>query len=120
MTEHTCPVCGYEGDLEFRPRDYQICGCCGTEFGYDDRTLTFEQLRAEWMQKGCPWFDPEEARPLGWNAYDQLLRAGLIPKEANSFTTGTSTRFTIGDPTLRVDIVVRVALTGDSLSPQAL
>ena len=69
MNEHTCPVCGYDAELEFRPRDYQVCACCGTEFGYDDRVLTHEQLRAEWMARACRWFDVEEPKPFGWNAY---------------------------------------------------
>jgi len=94
MSEHTCPVCGYSGDAEFYPRDYRICGCCGTEFGYDDRVLTHEQLRAEWIQKGCPWFDREEPQPVGWDAYAQLRAAGLLqPVQA---TTATTTVMTIG------------------------
>jgi len=61
MNEHTCPVCGYNA-LEFPPRDHSICACCGTEFGYDDRVLTHQQLRDEWVSKGCLWFDCDERR----------------------------------------------------------
>jgi hypothetical protein len=93
MNEHTCPVCGYD-QLEFPPRDYSICACCGTEFGYDDRALTHGELRARWMSKGCVWFDVDEPRPLGWSAYDQLLRARFITPftalMANSKTDGDS------------------------------
>lgn len=110
MNEHTCPACGYSADIDFHPHDYDICGCCGTEFGYDDRVLTHEQLRAEWIQKGCPWFDPNEQKPLGWNAYDQLQRAKLIP----TLTLSTTTQTTIGRATLQGGgPVIRVRLSGN-------
>lgn len=111
MNEHTCPVCGYGDDLDFRPRDYQICGCCGTEFGYDDRTLSHDQLRAEWIQRGCPWFDQLEPRPVRWSAYDQLQRAKLIPSNA---ALGTTTRITLGGSAYRAaDSSIRVRLRGE-------
>jgi hypothetical protein len=75
MNEHICPVCGYD-KLEFPPRNFSICACCGTEFGYDDRVLSHERLRARWIRKGFPWFDPDEQKPIRWNPIDQLLRAG--------------------------------------------
>ena len=92
MNEHTCPVCGYDAELEFRPRDYQVCACCGTEFGYDDRVLTHEQLRAEWMARACRWFDVEEPKPFGWNAYDQLRKAEFVPRNSNAAVSATNTK----------------------------
>jgi len=71
-----CPVCAYR-QLEFAPENFSICACCGTEFGYDDRMLTRAELTEKWVQEGCPWFDEDETRPLGWNAYSQLLSGGL-------------------------------------------
>jgi hypothetical protein len=104
MNEHTCPVCGYSGEVDFRPRDYQICACCGTEFGYDDRVLTNDQLRAQWLSKGCPWFDLDEPRPVGWNAYDQLLHAGLIPANAEVRATNAETK----RPAIHIENPIRV------------
>ena len=72
-----CPVCGYDR-LEFPPRNYSICACCGTEFGYDDRILTHEQLRNSWIAKGYPWFDEAEVRSNDWNPVQQLLNAGYF------------------------------------------
>lgn len=78
MHEHRCLVCGYEGDAQFYPRDYMICGCCGTEFGYDDRVLDHAELRRLWVLAGCPWFDADEPRPETWDPYIQLANAGFI------------------------------------------
>ena len=71
-----CPVCGYDR-LEFPPRDFTICGCCGTEFGYDDRVLSHGELTRRWAEKDCPWFDPGEPKPEGWNGNMQLIMNGL-------------------------------------------
>ena len=86
---NTCPVCGYSG-LEFPPANYSICACCGTEFGYDDRVLSHSRLREQWIQRGCPWFDPGEAKPDGWNPWIQLINAGFsasVPKFAEDVHT---------------------------------
>lgn len=77
MNEHMCLVCGYDRDVEFFPRRYMICGCCGTEFGVDDRARSHADLRRNWIAAGCNWFDPEEPKPTAWNPLVQLLRAGF-------------------------------------------
>jgi len=73
---YTCPVCAYT-ELEFPPQDFSICACCGTEFGYDDRALSHHELTEKWVALGCLWFDSEEQKPFGWNAYLQLLNGGM-------------------------------------------
>ena len=95
MNEHTCPVCGYSGDTEFYPHDNQICGCCGTEFGYDDQGLSHRQLRALWVSSGFPWFDAQEARPARWNPYRQLVAAGLVSFEPVGNASATTTSVVI-------------------------
>ena len=35
------------------PRDYNICECCGTEFGNDDDVHTHEVLRVQWIDTGA-------------------------------------------------------------------
>lgn len=76
MKTCTCPVCAYAG-LEFPPVNFSICACCGTEFGYDDRMLSHAELTEKWVQRGCPWFDADERKPVGWNPYLQLINGGL-------------------------------------------
>ena len=79
----TCPVCGYDKlttkpyatwpppqgqelsppyeDLLGRP-SYEVCACCGFEFGNDDNPgtaapVSFEDYRTDWIERGRPWFD---------------------------------------------------------------
>jgi hypothetical protein len=76
----TCPVCYYD-QLEEPPCDYNICVCCGTEFGYDDDDATHEELRERWIRNGAHWFFQNP--PTFWNPYAQLLRANVatVPYE---------------------------------------
>ena len=77
-----CPVCCYP-DLERPPVDFLICPCCGTEFEYDDTTLTHEQLRAEWTHNRAQWHSHAVQPPEGWNPWIQLIKgnhAEALPK----------------------------------------
>lgn len=77
---YTCPVCWYV-DLDEAPYDefgcssYSICPCCGTEFGYDDSSLTHSELCKKWVSKGMPWWSKNQVAPLGWDPFRQLSRA---------------------------------------------
>jgi hypothetical protein len=92
-TTFACPVCGWEG-LTTRPYaswdggplapdltppyedvlgtpSYEVCPCCGFEFGNDDNPgtadpISFERYRQQWLSEGAPWFDPS-IRPVGWS-----------------------------------------------------
>jgi len=72
----TCPVCAYP-DMPYPPADYNICPCCGTEFGNDDAMLSHDQLRAQWLANGAGWFFGNP--PVGWNPYMQLILGQLLP-----------------------------------------
>lgn len=73
-----CLVCGYN-ELTELPYDvtgnpsYEICSCCGYEFGFDDHSLNmiFEDYRRQWIVEGAQWFSPNQ-KPLHWNLKDQL------------------------------------------------
>lgn len=98
-----CPCCGFEGlnrpayenlpaapvgqDLEppysqyFGMPSYEVCSCCGFEFGNDDEPGTrepdtFQSYLAEWVANGAVWFSPEK-RPVGWSLDRQLQKAGI-------------------------------------------
>ena len=74
---YQCPVCGFSA-LTSLPINHAICPSCGTEFGYDDATLTHEQLRNEWISTGAKWFSVNTPIPTGWNWYTQLYKAGFV------------------------------------------
>jgi hypothetical protein len=68
-----CPLCGwgllgdaYSSLAELR-FSYDICECCGCEFGYDDN----EEYYAEWVAGGMEWFT-QTARPKDWTINQQL------------------------------------------------
>ena len=71
-----CPVCGYNR-LQEKTRDnnvpsFEICSCCGTEFGYDDcNQESIMKRRIKWIESGYKWFS-EEDKPDNWNAIEQL------------------------------------------------
>lgn len=81
-----CPVCGWDS-LKTPPYGptgnlpaYEICSCCGFEFGFDDNGFTGSEAnpahvsyRKLWIERGCPWF-AEAAKPAGWQAERQLER----------------------------------------------
>ena len=96
-----CPCCGYP-ELDRPPYErmslppwfdhgsppyyqrygepsYDVCRCCGFEFGNDDEPgtaspQTFAQYFADWFARGCVWFTPS-CRPEGWSLEQQLRRA---------------------------------------------
>jgi hypothetical protein len=68
---YICPVCGYE-KLSDPPEDFNICDCCGTEFGLDDFEASYEKLRHDWIAEGYHWFDPQSGPPSNWNPIAQL------------------------------------------------
>ena len=66
-----CPVCGF--DLNEPPYkdgypSYDICVCCGFEYGFDDQSEghTFESYRANWIDTRFQFFD-KKFQPANWN-----------------------------------------------------
>ncbi len=82
--KYPCPVCGWP-ELELPPRgeggeaSFEICPCCGFEFGYDDDSegLTYGQARAQWIAGGMKWWSESRMAPVDWDAAGQLGRAAL-------------------------------------------
>lgn len=74
-----CPVCGLKG-LPDSPRDefgepsFEICPCCGIQFGYDDATVSHEELGRRWMADGMKWFSTCTSPPELWNPAEQYRR----------------------------------------------
>ena len=71
-----CPVCGYHGLTRdpVGPVDtFEICECCGFEFGFDDKDLkyTYHEYRLMWLAGGAKWFS-SAARPASWSLERQI------------------------------------------------
>jgi len=99
--KYICTVCGFDSlseppwsDLNDKIQpggaSYEICPCCGTEFGYTDFGITKQQiiqfhieLRLSWIKGGMKWSHPkspfEQNNPsLNWSPTLQLKN---IPPE---------------------------------------
>jgi hypothetical protein len=80
-----CPVCGFAGLTE-PPYDsagcasFDICPCCGTEFGYDDATKSHGELRKDWLAAGASWRSKAQGPPPNWDPLTQLRESGLNSK----------------------------------------
>ena len=72
-----CPVCGYP-DLAEPSRlpdgdpSFEICVCCGTEFGVTDWDRTHDDLREVWIAGGLNWWSKTVFPPDGWDPTKQL------------------------------------------------
>lgn len=78
MANNMCPVCGFPGLLEPAYNadgapSYEICPCCGFEFGFDDLSegVSHADYREKWIAEGAQWFDPEQ-KPADWDLQAQL------------------------------------------------
>jgi len=80
---YICPVCGYDG-LEEAPYDeyncssYEICVCCGFEYGFSDGSegFNFEDYRRKWISEGTKWREPD-LKPTNWGLKKQLNNIGV-------------------------------------------
>lgn len=77
-----CRVCGYElpaypwSDGGSAP-SFELCPCCGVEFGYEDATADgVRHFRDRWLAAGSPWVD-RRTPPDGLGVADRLER---VPK----------------------------------------
>ena len=84
--KYQCPVCLYPG-LARPPKDDYICPCCGTHFGYDDFSTTWDKLREGWIYGGAVWFSDSTPKPQGWDPHEQLYgRISLYAPSNDLFT----------------------------------
>jgi rubredoxin len=103
--KYFCPACGYP-ELEappyknmkghpyplvvvppyenaWGPASYDVCSCCGYEFGFDDNPggdspgTPFTDYLKEWFNDGQKWFEPDK-KPAQFDIVKQL-EAAQIP-----------------------------------------
>ena len=76
--EHYCRICGlYMKDKPWgddgQSPTYEICPCCGVEFGNEDYDLfSIKEYRKEWLKNGANWFDKKK-KPVSWDVNKQLM-----------------------------------------------
>ena len=74
-----CRVCGLEHQdepwgLDGKSPTFDICICCGVEFGYQDTTPeSAARFRARWLDDGANWRDPKK-KPDDWDMVAQLAQ----------------------------------------------
>jgi hypothetical protein len=69
----SCRVCGFRYENDYYPwgedgnsPSYDICICCGAEFGFDDDTPeNVSAYRKKWIDAGTPFHSPSQI-PTGW------------------------------------------------------
>lgn len=70
-----CLSCGLNGVCrkgDSGSSTFEICECCGIEFGYQDSTMEgVRAYREKWLSDGAQWFSPKE-KPADWNLEKQL------------------------------------------------
>lgn len=76
-TIHNCRVCGFYmmdppwGDNGQFPT-YEICPCCGVEFGYEDCTAeSTKDYRKKWLNQNVKWFE-NKLKPDDWDLEKQM------------------------------------------------
>ncbi len=84
--KYTCPVCGWP-ELQESPRSptgaasFELCPCCGFEFGYDDddQGVTYEEARARWIAGGMKWWSTTRSAPEDWDPVKQIT--AVLPED---------------------------------------
>lgn len=80
---NNCRVCGFihsspPWGIDNQSPTFEICDCCGVEFGYEDSTpQSIKDYREKWIKQGTPWFN-KKIKPENWSIEEQLSK---IPKE---------------------------------------
>lgn len=69
---YICPVCAFI-QMPYPAVPYNICPCCGTEFGVDDRMQSIQEIRRAWINRGMPWFDNITSPDPRWSPTWQLI-----------------------------------------------
>mgnify|MGYP003586846703 CR=1 FL=1 len=87
-SKYIYPVCEFS-ELDEAPYDesgcalYGIRPCCGTEFGYDDSSISHSVMRRKWIVEGMQWWSKRKKRPENGDPILQLRNSHFI-----EFSTG--------------------------------
>lgn len=76
-SEFACRVCGRMTNEppwgeDGKSPTFEICECCGVEFGYEDSSLQgILNYREQWLRNGAKWFAARR-KPDNWDVDAQL------------------------------------------------
>jgi hypothetical protein len=79
---YACHICGLLQDElpwgeDGKTSSFNICDCCGCEFGYNDATdVALKQYREDWVNHGKAWYKPK-LKPLNWSFEKQIEQVPL-------------------------------------------
>ncbi len=89
----TCPVCYYTG-MQDPPTDYNICVCCGTEFGNDDELCSHADCAPIGLRETRPGFSVRLLSVgMPWTQL-HAAHVALIPYDASLSLHGSPIRTT--------------------------
>ena len=77
LDKYFCKVCGLYTETDSWGEDgltptYEICSCCGVEFGNEDYTLdSIKEYRNKWIKNGANWFIKKD-QPIDWDIEKQM------------------------------------------------
>ena len=83
MNKNLCSVCGFDGlkekSIDRNNPSYEICPCCGFEFGFDDQLKkeNYQSYREKWIKNGAEWFIKIQ-KPKNWDLKKQLSNISII------------------------------------------
>ncbi|MFC1709136.1 hypothetical protein ACFL2J_03640 [Candidatus Omnitrophota bacterium] len=76
--KYICPICGFNGLKESpyskaNEPSYEICPCCGFEFGFDrgESVKEYQSFRRKWIEGGANWLVLDR-KPEDWDLNRQL------------------------------------------------
>ncbi len=89
---YICPICGFDKLFEppfdkFSCGSFEICPCCGTEFGYHLLNSDMQKiisLRKAWINNGMI-FKKKERIPAIWKANEQIKNLEKIDIDNNVY-----------------------------------
>ena len=92
-----CKICGFRYDgyypwgLDNVTPTYDLCLCCGAEFGFDDCSPEdIQAYREKWINEGAKFHSLSQC-PENWDAKEQLKNNGLFrPEGAQHNSPGQS------------------------------
>lgn len=84
MKKYICYVCGYPNldeppmGVDGKIPSFDICDCCGIQFGYEDKNEdSINKYREKWIKTGGKWL-MKDSCPQNWSMKEQLKNISVF------------------------------------------